>query len=111
TEQELIDRAITYVLEHQPGGLIDLATDESWDTKRYTTMEEFKKLNPNCCQVDSWPDDAVREDYDLQLKGKAYKYVKVKYLRTYVANREPEHWEKYIVFDNCDEIKERHELY
>lgn len=109
TKQELIDKAINYVLENQIQQTYE--GDDLLDIKQYSTIEEFKKLNPNCCKVDSWPDDAVREDADLQREGKAYKYVKVKYLRTYLANREPEQWENYIVFDNCSGIKERHQLY
>lgn len=111
TKQELIDRAINYVLEHQPEGLRRSLTGESWDIKRYNTMEEFKKLNPNCCKVTSWPPDAIPQDWDVRVEGKAYKYVIVKYLRSYLANREPEQWETQVVFDNCGKSTRADYLY
>ncbi|WGE92361.1 hypothetical protein [Actinobacillus genomosp. 1] len=111
TKQELIDRAINYVLEHQPEGMIG-EKGESWDIKRYTSMAEFKKLNPNCCEVQPLVVDFPPEYYDFTLEGKAYRYVIVNYMRYYVANakREPDYWTKYIAFDNCGDLKTLHEL-
>ncbi|ASU14818.1 hypothetical protein ACQP31_04965 [Actinobacillus pleuropneumoniae] len=110
TKQELIDRAINYMLEHQSKKTYDAYTDEPLEIKPYLTIEEFKKLNPNCCEITSWPADAVPQDWDVRVEGKAYRYVIVKYLRT-LANREPERWETSIVFDNCGNPKRASYLY
>ncbi|MDU8925653.1 hypothetical protein RYD26_12265, partial [Pasteurellaceae bacterium LIM206] len=110
TEQELIDRAITYVLEHQPRSLRSSPTNERWYTKRYTTMEEFKKLNPNCCEIQPWLVEGADYYYDFKLEGNAYKYVIVNYKRYYIANREPDPRTKYIVFDNCGGLKDLNDL-
>ncbi|MDU8925703.1 hypothetical protein RYD26_12525 [Pasteurellaceae bacterium LIM206] len=110
TERELIDRAITYVLEHEPEGSCSSSTKECWDAKRYTTMEEFKKLNPNCCEVQPLIVDAAPEYYKFTLTGEAYRYVTVNYKRYYIANREPNPRTKYIVFDNCGGLKDFNDL-
>ncbi|MDU8925705.1 hypothetical protein RYD26_12535, partial [Pasteurellaceae bacterium LIM206] len=98
-------RAITYVLEHQPRSLRSSPTNERWYTKRYTTMEEFKKLNPTCCRVSPGLVDAAPEYYKFTLAGEAYRYVTVNYKRYYIANREPDYMTDYIVFDNCGKLK------
>ncbi|AIZ78489.1 hypothetical protein NYR70_01565 [Actinobacillus equuli subsp. equuli] len=109
TKQELIDRAINYVLEHQPEGMIG-EKGESWDIKRYTSMAEFKKLNPNCCEVQPLFVDFPPEYYDFTLEGKAYRYVILKYKEYYTENRKPENVTEYLAFGNCGDLKTLHEL-
>lgn len=110
TKQELIDRAVNYVVEHERGKLINLLTDEESFIKSYTSIEEFKKLNPNCCEVQPLFVDFPPEYYDFTLEGNAYRYVRVNYRRYYIGNREPYDMTEYLAFGNCGDLKTLHEL-
>lgn len=98
TEQQLIDKAILHVISNMPDGVTEL-NGERIDIRRYSGIEEFKKLNPNCCELAATADEGY-SDSDV------YGYVRVSYLRNYLQNIPSEEKFTYIEYNTCGEMKE-----
>ena len=99
TEQELIDQAITYQIQSIPGAIGWRGKGEGKDIKiiRYSSVEEFKQKNPNCC--------TLTRQLPENEPPKEYGYVKVKYLRYYENDiRPPKEYGGYIPYNSCGEI-------
>jgi hypothetical protein len=53
-DQGLIDAAIRYEIDHVPASYF------SQGGKKYTSVEEFRQVNPICCLLEKWGDPNVK---------------------------------------------------
>ncbi|MGC6360587.1 hypothetical protein ACNO7O_11325, partial [Bisgaard Taxon 45] len=74
TEQELIDRGIEYVVSTMPSGVIK-PDGTIKEVKRYTSVEEFKQMNPACCTLTTFIDEG-----DGYPDDDGYGYIRIEYL-------------------------------
>jgi len=70
----------------------------------YKTVEEFKKVNPNCCSVERTAYDGFTQDLSIKKQGKSYGYVHVTYLLNYEEDVEPSKLGLILEFDTCGEM-------
>jgi len=103
SEQELIDRAIKFLLTISP------STQVTVEGRRlhiipYKTVEEFKKINPNCCSVERTANEGFTQDLSIRKQGKSYGYVHVAYLLNYEEDVEPSKFGLILEFDTCGEM-------
>ena len=103
SEQELIDRAIEFLLTISP------STQVTVEGRRlhiipYKTVEEFKKINPNCCSVERTAHEGFTQDLSIRKQGKSYGYVHVAYLLNYEEDVEPSKFGLILEFDTCGEM-------
>ncbi|MDU8925267.1 hypothetical protein RYD26_10175 [Pasteurellaceae bacterium LIM206] len=98
TEQQLIDKAILYVLDNMPKRIRQL-NGERVGVKQYSNLEEFKRLNPNCCKLTKSADEGARND-------SAYGYVRIEYLLHYLQDIPADKERIYIEYDSCGEVQE-----
>ena len=103
SEQELIDRAIKFLLTISP------STQVTVEGRRlhiipYKTVEEFKKINPNCCSVERTAHEGFTQDLSNRKQGKSYGYVHVAYLINYEEDVEPSKLGLILEFDTCGEM-------
>ena len=103
SEQELIDRAIKFLLTISP------STQVTVEGRRlhiipYKTVEEFKKINPNCCSVERTAHEGFTQDLSIRKQGKSYGYVHVAYLLNYEEDVEPSKFGLILEFDTCGEM-------
>ena len=103
SEQELIDRAIEFLLTISP------STQVTVEGRRlhiipYKTVEEFKKINPNCCSVERTAHEGFTQDLSIRKQGKSYGYVNVAYLLNYEEDVEPSKLGLILEFDTCGEM-------
>ncbi|WP_101774598.1 hypothetical protein [Pasteurella oralis] len=100
TEQELIDRGVEYVVSTMPSGVIE-PDGTTKEIKRYSSVEEFKQMNSDCCTLTTFIDegDGYPDDY-------GYGYIRIEYLRHYVENLEPDHEVIYLEYTPCGELRE-----
>ena len=103
SEQELIDRAIEFLLIGFPKVG---STPEGRDLHiiPYKTVEEFKKINPNCCSVERTAHEGFTQDLSIRKQGKSYGYVHVAYLLNYEEDVEPSKFGLILEFDTCGEM-------
>ena len=103
SEQELIDRAIKFLLTISP------STQVTVEGRRlhiipYKTVEEFKKINSNCCSVERTAHEGFTQDLSIRKQGKSYGYVHVAYLLNYEEDVEPSKFGLILEFDTCGEM-------
>ena len=104
SEQELIDRAIKFLLTISP------STQVTVEGRRlhiipYKTVEEFKKINPNCCSVERTAHEGFTQDLSIRKQGKSYGYVHMTYFFFYKEEGiPPEEWSELIEFDTCGDM-------
>ena len=104
SEQELIDRAIKFLLTISP------STQVTVEGRRlhiipYKTVEEFKKINPNCCSVERTANEGFTQDLSIRKQGKSYGYVHMTYFFFYKEEGiPPEEWSELIEFDTCGDM-------
>ena len=103
SEQELIDRAIEFLLTISP------STQVTVEGRRlhiipYKTVEEFKKINPNCCSVERTAHEGFTQDLSIKKQGKSYGNVHVTYLLNYEEDVEPSKLGLILEFDTCGEM-------
>ena len=104
SEQELIDRAIEFLLIGFPKVG---STPEGRDLHiiPYKTVEEFKKINPNCCSVQDSAYDGFVQDLSIRKQGKSYGYVHISYLVMYEEKDIiPAERNRFIEFDTCGDM-------
>ena len=105
SEQELIDRAIKFLLTISP------STQVTVEGRRlhiipYKTVEEFKKINPNCCSVERTAHEGFTQDLSIRKQGKSYGYVHMTYFFFYKEEGiSPEEWSELIEFDTCGNMR------
>ena len=115
TEQEIIDKAIKYVIDNieQPGVVYDLSKgrdvifgEEFYENTQiipYNSIAEFKKINPNCCKITTI-DDGDTLNIFMRITGSGYRFIDMKYLRRYRQDKYPYpsiNYERVFAFDNC----------
>ncbi|HII3799923.1 TPA: hypothetical protein ACY38O_000543 [Pasteurella multocida] len=100
TEQELIDRGIEYVVSTMPSGVIK-PDGTIKEIKRYTSVEEFKQMNPDCCTLTTFIDEG-----DGYPDDDGYGYIRIEYLRHYVENLKPYHRVIYLEYTPCGALRE-----
>ncbi|AWW51818.1 hypothetical protein Pmu3358_05060 [Pasteurella multocida] len=101
-----------YVVSTMPSGVIK-PDGTIKEVKRYTSVEEFKQMNPACCTLttfideggDGYPDDDGY-GYDGYPDDDGYGYVRIEYLRHYVENLKPYHRVIYLEYTPCGELRE-----
>ena len=103
SEQELIDRAIKFLLTISP------STQVTVEGRRlhiipYKTVEEFKKINPNCCSVERTAHEGFTQYLSIRKQGKSYGYVHIAYLLNYEEDVEPSKFGLILEFDTCGEM-------
>ena len=103
SEQELIDRAIDFLLIISPS-TASTAEGRMLHIIPYKTVEEFKKVNPNCCSVERTAYDGFTQDLSIRKQGKSYGYVHVTYLLNYEEDVEPSKLGLILEFDTCGEM-------
>ena len=103
SEQELIDRAIKFLLTISPSTQVTVA-GRRLHIIPYKTVEEFKKINPNCCSVQDSAYDGFVQDLSIRKQGKSYGYVHVAYLLNYEEDVEPFKLGLILEFDTCGEM-------
>ncbi|MFK3618237.1 hypothetical protein RF161_00335 [Pasteurella multocida] len=96
TEQELIDRGVEYVVSTMPSGV-----GKTKEIKRYSSVEEFKQMNPDCCTLTTFIDEG-----DGYPDDDGYGYIRIEYLRHYVENLKPAHEVIYLEYTPCGELRE-----
>ena len=104
SEQELIDRAIEFLLIGFPK-VASTPEGRRLHIIPYKTVEEFKKINPNCCSVQDSAYDGFVQDLSIRKQGKSYGYVHMAYFFFYKEEGiPPEEWSELIEFDTCGEM-------
>ena len=103
SELELIDRAIKFLLTISP------STQVTVEGRRlhiipYKTVEEFKRINPNCCSVERTAHKGFTQDLSIRKQGKSYGYVHLAYLLNYEEDVEPSKFGLILEFDTCGEM-------
>ena len=103
SEQELIDRAIKFLLTISPSTQVTVEGRRLYIIL-YKTVEEFKKINPNCCSVERTAHEGFTQDLSIRKQGKSYGYVHVAYLLNYEEDVEPSKFGLILEFDTCGEM-------
>ena len=103
SEQELIDRAIKFLLTISPSTQVTVV-GRRLHIIPYKTVEEFKKINPNCCSVERTAHEGFTQDLSIRKQGKSYGYVHVAYLLNYEEDVEPSKFGLILEFDTCGEM-------
>ncbi|UAY76916.1 hypothetical protein K7G90_001106 [Pasteurella canis] len=101
TEQELIDRGVEYVVSTMPSGVIK-PDGTIKEIKRYSSVEEFKQMNPDCCTLTRF----INEGIDGYPDDDGYGYIRIEYLRHYIENLKPAHEVIYLEYTPCGELRE-----
>ena len=103
SEQELIDRAIKFLLTISPSTQVTVE-GRQLHIIPYKTVEEFKRINPNCCSVERTAHEGFTQDLSIRKQGKSYGYVHVAYLLNYEEDVEPSKFGLILEFDTCGEM-------
>ncbi|HDR1450413.1 TPA: hypothetical protein QB635_000234 [Pasteurella multocida] len=101
TEQELIDRGIEYVVSTMPSGVFE-PDGTTTEIKRYTSVEEFKQMNPDCCTLTPFMYDG-----DGYIDDDGYSYIRIEYLRHYVENLKPDRKVIFLEYTPCGELQRK----
>ena len=88
SKQQLVDKAILYAIER----------DNRWKVKNYASINEFKQINPNCCNIE------LNMTKDISFREKVYGYVNIKYWRHYLSEKHPTKIDDYIRFTPCGDM-------
>ena len=102
TEEQLIDKAILYSLREVeiPFNIID--NEQTRKKINYLNLEEFKKINPNCCQfTKSAEENYTHPDYNG--------FIKMEYVTFYGEEKDfsqVNHF--YIAYDSCGNLYDRY---
>ena len=102
TEQQLVDKAILYSLNEVeiPFNIID--NEQTRKKINYLNLEEFKKINPNCCQfTKSAAENYTHPDYNG--------FIKMEYVTFYGEEKDfsqVNHF--YIAYDSCGNLYDRY---
>ena len=102
TEEQLIDKAILYSLNEVeiPFNIID--NEQTRKKINYLNLEEFKKINPNCCQfTKSAEENYTHPDYNG--------FIKMEYVTFYGEEKDfsqVNHF--YIAYDSCGNLYDRY---
>ena len=105
TEEQLIDKAILYSLSEVeiPFNIID--NEQTRKKINYLNLEEFKKINPNCCQfTKSAAENYTHPDYNG--------FIKMEYVTFYGEEKDfsqVNHF--YIAYDSCGNLHHRYLRY
>ena len=102
TEEQLIDKAILFLNKEMPGSVGFNDGRPPRKLKRYTSPAEFRKLNPNCCQLsEKGPENYANPAY----KG----YIIVDFPIYYEDTMEKHNgYEYYLAYDSCGKIYDRY---
>ena len=102
TEEQLIDKAILFLNKEMPGSVGFNDGRPPRKLKRYTSPAEFRKLNPNCCQLsEKGPENYANPAY----KG----YIIVDFPIYYEDTMEKHNgYEYYLAYDSCGNIYDRY---
>ena len=102
TEEQLIDKAILFLNKKMPGSVGFNDGRPPRKLKRYTSPAEFRKLNPNCCQLsEKGPENYANPAY----KG----YIIVDFPIYYEDTMEKHNgYEYYLAYDSCGKIYDRY---
>ena len=102
TEEQLIDKAILYSLSEVeiPFNIID--NEQTRKKINYLNLEEFKKINPNCCQfTKSAAENYTHPDYNG--------FIKMEYVTFYGEEKDfsqVNHF--YLAYDSCGNFYDRY---
>ena len=105
TEQQLVDKAILYSLNEVeiPFNIID--NEQTRKKINYLNLEEFKKINPNCCQfTKSAEENYTHPDYNG--------FIKMEYVTFYGEEKDfsqVNHF--YIAYDSCGNLYHRYYIH
>ena len=102
TEEQLIDNAILFLSEKMPGSVGFNDGRPPRKLKRYTSPAEFRKLNPNCCQLsEKGPENYTNPAY--------MGYIIVEF-PIYYDDTMDKHggYEYYLAYDSCGKIYDRY---
>jgi hypothetical protein len=80
TERQKIDAAIGGVIASYPPPLASLGIKPPADPIRYASIEEFRRLNPDCCRLSTSARLAPDVSFASRVKGTNSTYVLVDYL-------------------------------
>ena len=102
TEEQLIDKAILFLNKEMPGSVGFNDGRPPRKLKRYTSPAEFRKLNPNCCQLsEKGPENYANPAY----KG----YIIVDFPIYYEDTMEKHYgYEYYLAYDSCGNLYDRY---
>ena len=102
TEEQLIDKAILFLNKKMPGSVGFNDGRPPRKLKRYTSPAEFRKLNPNCCQLsEKGPENYANPAY----KG----YIIVDFPIYYEDTMEKHYgYEYYLAYDSCGNLYDRY---
>ena len=104
TDNVLIDKAINFLIKDLPRIVLTPEGKEIY-VEPYLSVEEFKKINPNCCSVQDSAYDGFVQDLSIRKQGKSYGYVHMTYFFFYKEEGiPPEEWSELIEFDTCGDM-------
>lgn len=110
TEQDLIDKAISYKIKHIPSTARWEEGGEIKDIKiiPYPSVNDFKQKNPDCCTLVQRLQPEGNPPYTYGYNG----FVKISYLRYYESDiLSPEKYSSFIPYNSCGEITNMKSLF
>ena len=105
TDNVLIDKAINFLIKDLPH-IVSTGEGKKIYVEPYLSVEEFKNLNPNCCNVQRSAEEGFMQSIFIRKTGEAYAYVKLIYtLRYKEKDIEPDQWTEYVEINTCGNMR------